>query len=52
MATEYLAKVLLHRFLRVQDFAERLAELGAPASVEALLELARCPSEQRPTACR
>jgi len=39
MATEYLAKVLLHRFLWVQDFAARLLELGAPASAEVLLEL-------------
>jgi len=35
MATEYRAKVLLHRFMWVQDFAARLAQLGAPASIEA-----------------
>jgi hypothetical protein len=45
MTTEYLAKVLLHRFLWVQDFAARLAELGAPASVEALLELGKARFE-------
>ena len=39
MAAEYLAKLALRRFLWIQDFAARLADLGAPASVEALLQL-------------
>jgi hypothetical protein len=39
MAIDYLAK--LRRFTWVQDFAARLAELGAPASIEVLLELGK-----------
>ena len=41
MNTEYLATLTLRRFMWVQDFAARLAELGAPASIDALLELGR-----------
>jgi hypothetical protein len=41
MTTEILAKLALRRFVWVQDFAARLAELGAPASVEAMLALGR-----------
>jgi hypothetical protein len=39
MAIDPLSK--LRRFTWVQDFAARLAELGAPASTEVLLELAK-----------
>jgi hypothetical protein len=39
MPIDYLAK--LRRFTWAQDFAARLAELGAPASTEVLLELGR-----------
>jgi hypothetical protein len=31
----------LYRFVWVQDFAARLVDLGAPASVEALVQLGR-----------
>ena len=41
MVAENLAKVLLHRFVWAQNFAARLADLGAPASVEALLALGK-----------
>jgi hypothetical protein len=43
----------LKRFMWEQDFAARLVELGAPASIEALLELAKArfyaSSERDPT---
>jgi hypothetical protein len=41
MSSETLAKLALRRFIWVQDFAARLAELGAPTSLEAMLELGR-----------
>jgi hypothetical protein len=41
MNTASFAKVKLSRFMWIQDFAARLAELGAPASIEALIELGK-----------
>jgi hypothetical protein len=41
MSSELTAKLELRRFMWVQDFAARLAELGAPASFEAMLALGR-----------
>ncbi len=46
MVVDPLAK--LRRFTWVQDFAARLAELGAPASSEVLLELAKDRFETSP----
>ena len=39
MVIDYVSK--LRRFTWVQDFAARLVELGAPGSIEALLELGK-----------
>ena len=41
MNTASFAKVKLSRFMWIQDFAARLVELGAPASIEALIELGK-----------
>ena len=48
MVTENLARLLLSRFVWAQDFAARLAELGAPASTEALLEMGKDRFESSP----
>jgi hypothetical protein len=41
MSAESLAKLALRRFMWIQDFSVRLTELGAPASLEALIALGR-----------
>jgi hypothetical protein len=41
MTAESLTATTLRRFIWMQDFAARLVELGAPASIEALVALGR-----------
>lgn len=41
MTADYASRQALDRFVWIQDFAARLVDLGAPTSVEALVQLGK-----------